>query len=160
MKKPSLFLFALGLAVLSVSCGGGGGPTIFPPPTVQAAAFSNASLSGGYSVADSGETLGPGSIKFAEVGVITFDGAGGLKGSATMNDGGTICLATVTGSYSINSDGSGSATLTQTPDAVSAARGCTTITFQVALALSGGGAQVQFVETSSTEIASGLALKQ
>lgn len=160
MKKLSSLLFTLGLAVLSVSCGGGGGPTMFPPPTVQAAAFSNASLSGGYSFADSGETLGPASIKFAEVGVITFDGAGGFRGTATMNDGGTICSATVTGTYSINPDGSGSATVTQTPDAVSTARGCTTITFRVALALSGGGAQVQLVETSSTEIASGLVLKQ
>ena len=154
MKKRSLLLFTLGLAVLSASCGGGGGPT------VKAAAFSNASLSGGYSFADSGETLGPGSIKFAEAGVITFDGAGGLKGSAAMNDGGTICTATVTGSYSINPDGSGSATVIQTPDAVSRARGCTTITLQIALALSDGGAQVQFVETSSSEIASGSALKQ
>ncbi len=160
MKKLSLFLFTLGLALLSVSCAGGGGPTMFSPPTVKAAAFSNASLSGGYSFADSGETLGPASIKFAEVGVITFDGAGGFKGNATMNDGGTICTATVTVTYSINPDGSGSATVTQTPDAVSTASGSTTITFQVALALSGGGAQVQFVETSSTEIASGLALKQ
>jgi len=160
MKKLSVLLFTLGLALLSVSCGGGGGPTMFPPPSVSAAAFSNASLSGGYSFADSGETLGPASIKFAEVGVITFDGAGSLKGSVAMNDGGTICTATVTGTYSINADGSGSATLTQTPDAASVAHGCTTITFQVALALSGGGAQVQFVETSSTETASGLALKQ
>ncbi len=160
MKKLSLLLFTSGLAVLSVSCGGGGGPTMFSPPTVKAAAFSNASLSGGYSFADSGETLGPASIKFAEVGVITFDGAGGLKGNATMNDGGTICTATVTGTYSINPDGSGSATVIQTPDPASTARGCTTITFQIALALSGGGAQVQFVETSATEIASGLALKQ
>ena len=159
MKKLSLLLFILGLAVLSVSCSGGGSPTMFSPPTVKAAAFSNASLSGGYSFADSGETLGAASIKFAEVGVITFDGAGGFKGSATMNDNGTICTATVTGTYSINPDGSGSATVTQTP-AASTARGCTTITFQVALALSGGGAQVQFVETSGTEIASGLALKQ
>jgi hypothetical protein len=160
MKKLSLLLFTLGLSVLTVSCGGAGGPTMFSPPIVKAAAFSDASLSGGYSFADSGETLGVGSIKFAEVGVITFDGVGGLKGNATMNDGGAICTATVTGTYSINPDGSGSATVTQAPDAASMARGCTTITFQVALALSGGGAQVQFVETSSTEIASGLALKQ
>jgi len=153
MKKLSSLLFTLGLAVLGVSCAGGGGPT-----TVKAAAFSNASLSGGYSFADSGETLA--SLKFAEVGVITFDGASGLGGNAAMNDGGTICTAIVTGTYSINPDGSGSATLTQAPDAVSTARGCTTISFPVALALSGGGAQVQFVETSGTEIASGLALKQ
>jgi hypothetical protein len=160
MKKLSLLLFTLGLAALSVSCAGGGGPTMFSPPTVKAAAFSNASLSGGYSFADSGETLGPASIKFAEAGVITFDGVGGLSGNVAMNDGGTVCTATVTGTYSINPDGSGSARLTQTPDAASTARGCTTITFPAALALSGGGAQAQFVETSGNEIASGLALKQ
>src|SRR5262249_42199026 len=152
MKKLLVLLFTLGLALLSVSCGGGGGPTVFPPPSVRAAAFSNGSLSGGYSFADSGETLAPGSIKFAEVGVLVFDGTGGLKGNAAMNDGGTICTATVTGTYSVNPDGSGSATLSQTPDAASVARGCPTITFQVALALSGGGAQAQFTETSSTEI--------
>lgn len=160
MKEFRLLYFTLGLTVLSTSCGGGGGPTMFSPPTVNAAGFSNASLSGGYSFADSGETLVPAGIKFDEAGVLTFDGMGSFKGSATMNNNGADCAAIVTGTYSINPDGSGSATVTQTPDAASLAHGCTIVSFPAALGISGGGAQVQFVEISSVELLSGLALKQ
>ena len=46
--------------------------------SANAAGFSNASLVGGYSLSETGETLGTGSIKFAEVDVITFDGVGRL----------------------------------------------------------------------------------
>lgn len=159
MKKLGWLFFALGLAVLSVSCTGGS-PRLFVPPTVNAAGFSNASLTGGYGFADSGETLVTAAIKFAEAGVLTFDGAGSFRGTATMNNGGMICAAIVTGTYNINSDGSGSAAVTQTPDAASSARGCTLVTFPAALGLSSGGAQIQFVELSTAEILSGLALKQ
>lgn len=159
MKNLGWLVFALSLAVLSASCAGGG-PRLFVPPTVNAAGFSNASLVGGFSFADSGETFGAAGIKFAEAGVLTFDGAGSFRGTATMNNGGMICTAIVTATYNINSDGSGSAMVTQNPDAASSARGCTTVTFPAALGLSAGGAQIQFVELSSTEILSGLALKQ
>ncbi len=159
MKNLGWLFLTLGLAVLSVSCTGGS-PRMFVPPTVNAAGFSNASLIGGFGFADSGETFGAGGIKFSEAGVLTFDGAGSFRGNATMNDGGLICAAIVTGTYSINPDGSGSATVTQNPDAASSARGCTSVTFQAALGLSGGGAQIQFVELSTTELLSGLALKQ
>jgi len=50
--------------------------------------------------------------------------------------------------------------INQTPDAASATAGCTTISFQAALALSRGGSEVQFIEISSSEILSGMALKQ
>jgi hypothetical protein len=130
------------------------------PPTVNAAGFSNASLSGGYSFADSGETLVPVGLKFAEAGVLMFDGMGSFKGNAAMNNNGAVCSAIVTGTYSINPDGSGSATVTQTPDAASLVHGCTIVSFPAALGISGGGAQVQFVEISSAELLSGLALKQ
>jgi hypothetical protein len=66
----------------------------------------------------------------------------------------------VTGTYRINPDGSGSAVITQTPDAASAAGGCTTVFFPAALGLSGGGTQVQFIEISSSEILIGSAFKQ
>jgi hypothetical protein len=159
MKKLGWLFFALGLAVLSVSCRGGG-PRLFVPPTVNAAGFSNASLIGGFGFADSGETFGTAGIKFSEAGVLTFDGAGSFRGTATMNNGGMICAAIVTGTYNINSDGSGSATVTQTPDAASSAAGCKLVSFPAALGLSGGGSQIQFVELSTGEILSGLALKQ
>jgi hypothetical protein len=159
MKNLGWLFLALGVAVLSVSCTGGG-PRLFGAPTVNAAGFSNASLSGGFGFADSGETFGTAGIKFAETGVLTFDGAGSFRGTATMNNGGMSCTAIVTGTYSINPDGSGSAMVTQTPDAASSARGCTMVTFPAALGLSAGGAQIQFVELSTLEILSGLALKQ
>jgi hypothetical protein len=128
--------------------------------SVNAAGFSDASLGGGYSVALTGETLGTGSIKFAEVDAITFDGVGRLSGHGTMNDGGSICASTVTGTYNVNADGSGSAMFLQTPDAASAAAGCITINFQLALAISDAGAEVHFIEVSSSEVASGVARRQ
>jgi hypothetical protein len=154
-----LFLsFPLGLALLSLFCVGCSRAMF--STRVNAAGFTDASLSGGYSLADSGETLGSTSIKFNETGVLTFDGLGRLSGNSTMNNGGQICAAMVTGTYRINPDGSGSAMITQTPDAASVAGGCTTISFTAALALSGGGAEVQFNEISSSQILSGVALKQ
>ena len=159
MKNLGWLFFALGLAVLGVSCRGGG-PRLFGPPTVNAAGFSNASLIGGFGFADSGETFGPAGFKFAEAGVLTFDGVRSFQGTATMNNDGMICTAIVTGTYSINPDGAGSATVTQTPDAASSAAGCKLVSFPAALGLSAGGAQIQFVGLSTTEILSGLALKQ
>lgn len=159
MKNLGWMFLTLGLAALSVSCGGGG-PRLFGPPIVNAAGFSNASLIGGFGFADSGETFRPAGIKFTEAGVLTFDGIRSFQGTATMNFGGLTCVAIVTGTYNINPDGSGSATVTQAPDAASVAGGCTTVTFPVALGISGGGAQIQFVELSKAEILSGLALKQ
>lgn len=159
MKVLALLFSISGLAVVGLSCVGCG-RTILSSPIVNAAGFSDANLSGGYAFADSGETLGSPSTKFNEAGVITFDGVGGFSGNSTMNNGGRICTAAVTGTYRINPDGSGSAMVTQTPDAASAAGGCATVFFQAALGLSGGGTQVQFIEVSSSEILIGSAFKQ
>ena len=157
MKILTLLFFTLVLAVFGFSCLACGGMVVSP---VRASGFSDGNLSGGYSFTDSGETLGSQSIKFNEVGVLTFDGTGHFSGNSTMNNGGRICTATVTGTYRINPDGSGSAMVTQTPDAASATGGCTTVFFPAALGLSGGGTQVQFIEVSSSEVLIGSALKQ
>jgi hypothetical protein len=156
MNKPFLLWLVVGLLVL-IAFGAGCATRMM---RVNAAGFSDASLSGGYSLLDIGETLGTGSIKFAEADVVTFDGAGNLRGNGTMNDGGRICVSTIMGTYRVNADGTGSATLSQTPDAVSAAGGCITVSIPLALALSNGGAQIQFTEPSDSEVASGSALKQ
>jgi hypothetical protein len=156
MKILLRLFFSFGLSIL-VFCLGCTGRTML---SANAAGFSNASLVGGYSLSETGETLGTGSIKFAEVDVVTFDGVGRLSGHGTMNEGGTICASTVTGTYNVNADGSGSATLIQTPDPASAAGGCTTISFPLALIISDAGAEVQFIEVSTGEIASGIARRQ
>jgi hypothetical protein len=157
MKILTLLFASLGIAVLSLAFVGCGQTMLSP---VNAAGFSNANLSGGYSFADSGETLGSQSIRFNEAGVLTFDGVGRFSGNSTMNNAGQICTAAVTGTYRINPDGSGSAMVTETPDAASAAAGCTNIFFSAALALSGGGTQVQLIEISSSQMLMGSALKQ
>lgn len=154
MKVLALLFFVLGLSC--VGCG----RTMLSSLSVNAAGFSDANLSGGYAFTDSGETLGSPSTKFNEAGVLTFDGAGRFSGNSTMNNGGRICAAIVTGTYRVNPDGSGSAMVIQTPDAASAAGGCTTVFFPAALGLSGGGTQVQFIEVSTSEILMGSALKQ
>jgi hypothetical protein len=156
MKILSNLFLSLGLAVLAF-CVGCTGRTML---SVNAAGFSNASLVGGYSLSETGETLGTGSIKFVEVDAITFDGIGRLSGHGTMNANGSICASTVTGTYNVNADGSGSATLLQVPDAASAAGGCTTISFQLALIISDAGAELQFIEVSTGEVASGIARRQ
>ncbi len=148
--KILLLLFTFGLSILTFCTG----------CAAKAAGFSNASLSGGYSLALTGETLGTGSFKFAEVDAIIFDGVGNLRGQGTMNAGGGICASTVTGTYNVNADGSGSATVRQIPDAASAAGGCTTFNFQLALAISDAGAEIQFIEVATSEVAAGIGRRQ
>jgi hypothetical protein len=104
MKAHTLLFCTLELAVVVLSCVACGRTT----RSVNAAGFNDANLIGGYSFSDSGETLGSPSIKFNEAGILTFDGGGHLNGNSTMNDGGRICAASITGNYRINSDGSGS----------------------------------------------------
>lgn len=47
----------------------------------------------------------------AEAGVYTFDGAGGLSTANTLSLGGTIRLRTDTGTYTVNTDCTGSVSL-------------------------------------------------
>jgi hypothetical protein len=73
MKILTLLFFTFVLAVFGFSCLACGGMVVSP---VRASGFSDGNLSGGYSFTDSGETLGSQSIKFNEVGVLTFNGTG------------------------------------------------------------------------------------
>ncbi len=74
--------------------------------------YSLASISGNYAV------VGTYSANVASVfGVLTFDGLGTLKGSATVNQPGpngsrTIAKVTVAGTYSVERDGTGTMSVT------------------------------------------------
>ena len=50
----------------------------------------------------------------AAIGVDTFDGAGHLSGSITVSSGGFIFSSPLSGTYTVNSDCTGSATVTET----------------------------------------------
>ena len=84
-------------------CSGAGGSS-----KVQAAGFSNQSVAGSY-----GFRLNDVTFALMEVGVVTADGVGRLSGTVTTNEQGIINNSVpLTGTYSINADGTGSATIT------------------------------------------------
>jgi hypothetical protein len=81
------------------------------------AAFTNASLQGQYALVG----MGDGNVA-ASVGVNNFDGQGNVKGGLTLNAPGTGQSRTIVklisvGTYAVNADGTGTATMTHTlPD--------------------------------------------
>ncbi len=89
------------------------------------------------------------------VGIASFDGAGKVKGSTTDVDGGVVSTQTFTGTYTVNSDGSGNMSLTAGNDHP-----------QIAFALNSvaagkaKGAQLLLTNTTGNKVQSGIALKQ
>jgi hypothetical protein len=75
--------------------------------SAQAAGFSNASLKGSYSFLVNKWTADLNSNQGAQVGVVTFDGAGNVTESYTAINGGVVQTATDSGTYTVNSNGTG-----------------------------------------------------
>ena len=122
--------------------------------TVLAAGFTAKNVSGGYGL--SILTFGA-----AASGVITADGDGKITaGQETVNAGGLSCHGTLSGSYNIDADGSGDATLFLTEDAASSAKGCQALAAHYSLALTNGGQQILMAEQDATVVATGVAAKQ
>jgi hypothetical protein len=75
--------------------------------------YTAAALNGAYDygITGSAADIYGNVTQIREVGRLTADGAGNLTGSSTVSINGSVVRRTLTGSYSINPDGSGSATL-------------------------------------------------
>src|SRR5207302_11308192 len=101
------------LALCAAACGGGGGNNGGPPPPPPK--FTNASLSGQYAFSMSGTELcaGQGSL-FARIGTFTADGHGNItNGLEDVNVCTGVGILQFTGGrYSIDADGRGSLSLT------------------------------------------------
>jgi hypothetical protein len=153
MKLQSLGLIFLCLCL--TACGGTVGSRSFSAGgTVLAAGFTARNVVGGY---------GFSMLTFGAVasGVITADGNGKITaGEETLNVGGLSCHGTVSGSYTINADGSGDATLFLTEDATSSAKGCQALAAHYSLALTNGGQQILMAEQDASAVATGVAAKQ
>jgi hypothetical protein len=81
--------------------------------SAQAASFSNASLKGSYSFLVNKWTADVNTNQLAVVGVMTFDGAGNVTGgSYTEITGGVVQTGTLGGTYTVNSNGTGTINLT------------------------------------------------
>jgi len=79
-----------------------------PMAFAQSPAFNNGSLKGSYSFLVAEWTSSSSVSAFNSLGVMTFDGAGNLSGSYTANFAGTVVTGTFSGTYSVNSNGTGS----------------------------------------------------
>jgi hypothetical protein len=99
---PLLFALGCGTGPGIHGIGGGGG---------TAGSYSNASLNGAYVYQLTGLDTNAAAL-FQEAGIFTFDGNGHItSGIDDANEGGGVATSASSGTYSVNSDGTGSFTL-------------------------------------------------
>ena len=111
MKRILVLAVAL-CATYAAACGGGGSN---PPPPVAPVGFTNASLSGSYAFSMAGEDLS--SEPLSRVGSFTADGNGNITAALEdVTDAGNVSQGVqfTTGTYSIQSNGKGTLTLSST----------------------------------------------
>lgn len=123
--------------------------------SAQAAAFSKASLKGSYGFLINRWTANVNTSQFAVVGVMTFDGAGNVTASGTEIKGGVVQAGVLSGTYAVNSNGTG---------AINFTTGENPPQFAIALnsAAAGVARNVQLLVTgdNDNEVVSGVALLQ
>ena len=109
----------------------------------------NRQLCGRYSLSFSANVLPAGHI--AGTGVITSDCAGNLiDGTETITTDTTVCSGDLAGTYSMNADGSGTASLSLVPPNPTLA--CPIVVFTESLAVADKGRIVKAVNTSTAEV--------
>ena len=154
-------------AVLFLVCGCGGAPgtnSTLAPGTVQASSgFTAAAVSGGYAFFLYIQQPLFGTAP--SIGVFTADGAGQITaGELTENSQSLSCHGTFSGTYSVNTNGTGMLTTTSAPDTASAAKGCQAETIQFALALAQNGQQMSLTARTNsllgTTVVAGSAVRQ
>lgn len=143
--------FGVGLISLfsAVGCGTGGSVNL-PHPTGN---FSNASLNGSYVYEIHGTSLATG-LPYREMGVFTADGAGNVTAGIDDFAGGITSgsSSTVTGSYTIASDGTGFVALG--PTQLGNISSSNQITFAVTIV---SASRVQLMESDFFAVAAGVA---
>jgi hypothetical protein len=120
-----------------------------------ATSFSNASLKGPFGVLTNTWTPTSTVPADASIGIVSFDGVSKVTATITDNTAGSVITTTSSGTYSVNSDGSGTLSLTNKKG--------NTIT--VAIVINSAGRQIQYVATScgstcTNEVQSGTAIHQ
>ncbi len=119
---------------------------LFATPVVLAnSGCSLASLNGAYAVSGQGMLVTslpgiPAPAPWAESSIATFNGAGDFSGKGTVNIGGVVLNVTFTGTYSLNSDCTGNATINTNLG----------LTVHHAIVVIGGGRR--FIETESDSV--------
>jgi hypothetical protein len=120
--------------------------------SAQAAGFSKASLKGSYSFLVNKWTADVNSNQGAEVGVVTFDGAGNVTESYTSINGGVVQTGTNSGTYTVNSNGTGTINWTDGHQ--------TAITLNSTAAKVAHGVQMLATDDNANEVIIGTAVLQ
>jgi hypothetical protein len=139
-----------GFQIMCTNCGGD--PNVLSATAVAsgASSFSNASLKGNYEFLSTQWPTPQHSNAQNDLGILTFDGAGKVKASITENVAGTVTTIKASGTYSVNSDGSGSFTLKSKTGSIT-----------IAFAIDSGGKGFQFIKAvSGGSVQSGTATHQ
>lgn len=111
--------------------------------------FSLASLKGSYAGIFSGKiNTGGGLLRILGTGIFLADGHGNLIGHESYTVVTTPCEASISGTYMINSDGSGTDSVTFT----TSTPGCTGGSYTQALAIAGRGELVLLSNTNGDQI--------
>jgi hypothetical protein len=100
------------------------------------------------------------SLPIAITGILTGNGTGGLTGSETFNAQGEVCAGTLAGTYTVNSNGTGTFNnVTFTPNAGQPAD-CISNVGNVAFAFSNKVGQLDLTGTDCYQVTSGTAIHQ
>jgi len=113
---------------------------------------SNATLRGTYAQTGSGVITAPPDQAgpFANVGTLVFDGLGGLTGALVVSSNGSSSPATETGTYTVNSDCTGTYTVQIAPFG---------ITSQAFFAIDTNGDELEIIVTDSGSVITCVAKK-
>lgn len=97
---------------------------------------------------------GPATGPIAGTGIFAFTSAGTLTGTETFNAIGTVCTGTLSGTYTLNTDGTGTITVTFTSTT------CGSMAGHSSFVLSSAQDRMDLVGTDSFQVTSGAANKQ
>jgi hypothetical protein len=124
---------------------------IAPKAKADGPGCSNATLKGTFAYTSTGFITAPPSIAgpIAEVGRQTFDGKGNTTATATLSGNGTLYQLTITGTYTVKPDCTGTFALQVT---FPPATGIGTIPVPVFFVIDGIGTEFQAIETSPGDV--------
>jgi len=126
---------------------------IAPAAKARDKACSNATLRGAFAYTSTGSIASPPDFAgpFAEVGTQSFDGKGATTAAATLSQNGNILQVTITGTYTVSPDCTGTMTLQVAPIGV---------TVDVLFAIDDGGNGFQAIETDPGLVITRIARRQ
>jgi hypothetical protein len=161
--KLAAALAALTSLALTTGCGNSGGLSNIVTPVQAQTGYSIASITGTYSLSLASPTNNSGNGFAEAIGSFTADGAGKISsGTLVERFGGAtaVCTLAFPGTYSLQSNASGTATLTVTSTLTSGSGGCPNATLTFNIYAGQSGASLLFNETDSSGLFSGNATKQ